>query len=144
MAPHRNITFNVAPRYTPGSPAAVPYETALKVAREERFSYEAAKEGTIGDDLKLKADTVGLDMIVFEMDETAKGWNVHDMITDKQWFWPFEGRCPSCKRRERLKRGILQAHVTGNPAYNPCAADTFLGSELKDERRFRSYFEAMK
>lgn len=34
------VYYNVAPRYTPGSPAMVPEETARKVAREELGAYE--------------------------------------------------------------------------------------------------------
>ena len=131
----RNITFNVAPRYTAGSPAAVDYRTAIRVVSQERDSYEHAK-GTPEDK--------GLELIVFEMDETSKGWNVHDMITDRQWFWPFEARCAGCKHRTSLKRGVLRAHVQGNPEHNPCAADVFMGKELKNEARFRSYHGSVR
>jgi hypothetical protein len=137
----RNITFNVAPRYGPGSPAAVSYEIAFNVARNERENFERARERIYGEADKAKAETQGLDLICFEMQEVAKGWNVHDLITGKQWFWPFEGRCPGCRRREPLTRGVYKAHVKGNPLYTPCAADRFMGKELKDEFRFRSFHE---
>jgi hypothetical protein len=38
----RNHHYNVAPRYTPGSPALVPEETARRVAAQEKDAYEDA------------------------------------------------------------------------------------------------------
>jgi hypothetical protein len=134
----RNLTFNVAPRFTAGSPAPVDMTTALRVASQEKDAYEHAKEGIYGEGDQKKANDQGLHLIVFEMHETAKGWNVHDVLTDKQWFWPFEAKCPGCKTKLRCKRGFIEAHQTGNSVYNPCARDNFVGKELKDENRFVS------
>lgn len=138
----RNITFNVSPRYTCGSPAAVDMDTALRVALEEKEAYEVAKEGIYGADDKKKAESEGLHLIAFEMRETSKGWQVHDLITGKQWFWPFEAKCSNCRKKFACKRGFIEAHQTGNAAYNPCARDNFVGKELKDENRFVSWAEA--
>ena len=44
----RTFFFNVAPRYTSGSPAMVPEETALRVAAQEHRSYEHAIAGIYG------------------------------------------------------------------------------------------------
>jgi hypothetical protein len=37
----QTVLYHVAPRYTPGSPALVDYETAKRVAREERAAADA-------------------------------------------------------------------------------------------------------
>jgi hypothetical protein len=82
----KNICFSVRPRYTPGSPGSVDEELALRVASQEKESYEACLEGIYGDVDMAKAMKLGLKGIVEEMVENKGGWKVTDLITgDKFW-----------------------------------------------------------
>lgn len=132
--------YNVAPRYTAGSPALVDYTTAIRVAEQERDAFEPAREGIYGAEDKLKAETLGLDLIVFEMRERPTGWEVHDMITGKNYWWPFVGECPKCRaKRVPCRRGRLEPH-TFNPFHLGRQCDggqnggLFVGYEITDER----------
>lgn len=73
--------FNVAPRYTCGSPAMVDHDTAERVAQEERTAYERALTGIYGEEDKLKAETMGLNGIAEAVTERRGGFDVIDMIT---------------------------------------------------------------
>lgn len=66
--------LNVAPRYTPGSPALVSRLTGEQVAREEREAYERHREGLYGPEGVTKAQRLGLGRIVYErIRERAEG-----------------------------------------------------------------------
>lgn len=105
------ISFNVAPRYTCGSPALVGSDIAEQVAREERRAYECHLEGIYGDDKKREAEENGLGLIAFTMKETRKGWVVVDLITDEEHFWPFKTECPTCGlKRVECSQGVLGKH----------------------------------
>jgi len=69
--------YHVAPRYTPGSPAQVDFETAWRVAREERAAYAAR-------DRREQADA-GLQGIVYATLEYGGHVHVRDEITG-EWF----------------------------------------------------------
>jgi hypothetical protein len=91
----RAFHFNVAPRYTPGSPAWVPEGIARKVAIEERESYEHAREGVMGLDMETTAKTKGLLGIVeLHVEEPRrKAWRVLDLITGETFERPYaDGR----------------------------------------------------
>lgn len=104
--------WNVAPRYTGGSPAMVNPRIAHHVARQERESYEHHLEGIYGEHNKQKAEAEGLGLIAFTMRETRKGWEVEDLITGEKHFWPFKASCPTCKaKRVDCKRGFLTQHM---------------------------------
>lgn len=106
------IFINLEPRYTPGSPGAVSDEAlARRVARDERESYEHALDGWHGPAEKKRAEELGLGLIVFLMQETAKGWRVEDYITGELWFWPLRSACAACGLKQiECKRGHLAEH----------------------------------
>lgn len=133
--------FNVAPRYTPGSPALVDEATALKVAREEKDAYEYVLKGYggVADQRKAQAPKAqapnALALIVFEMRERPKGWVVHDMITDEWHWWPFLGACPSCGQTKlRLERGFVTMHPYKG-GVGICNSRQYVGKQLHDENR---------
>ena len=66
-------SYNVRPRYSPGSPAAVDEATARRSAREERDSYETALSGAWGDAERQRAELLGLDGIAYELWEEGRG-----------------------------------------------------------------------
>lgn len=124
--------YNVHPRYTAGSPAAVDPATAKRVVEQEKEAYERAKEGVLGDRDRETAEKEGLALIVFTMRERPKGWEVHDLITNEHWFWPFEAPCLYCSRKKvPVKRGKLDQHL--DLTYGDCkqGAGTFVGRKLE-------------
>lgn len=82
--------FNVAPRFTPGSPALVNEETALRVALQERDSFPRCVEGIYGPTDKDKAERLGLRGIVeYRMERGSgkkHGWEVIDVCTGEKFF----------------------------------------------------------
>ena len=85
-----NLTHNVRPRYTPGSPACVQGGLASRVAREEREAIRGALEGAWGEVAKAHAEKVGLANIVTCKLERRGGWDVHDLLTDERYRRPFK------------------------------------------------------
>ena len=81
----KKVHYHVDTRYTCGSPAVVPEQTALRVAEEEKKAYERALTGVYGDDKKTLAETKGLDGIVEARAESGSGkkftWMIQDLIT---------------------------------------------------------------
>lgn len=75
--------YNVAPRYTAGSPALVDYDTAAQVAKEEKAAYERCLEGVYGTDMQDKARRLGLDFIVEGRTTHAHHYMAHDLITHR-------------------------------------------------------------
>lgn len=87
----RNPTYyNVRPRYTPGSPAQVPQETAERVAEEERHGWEVSLSGAYGHANVEVAKVCGLAGIVEARVEYRKGWKVHDLLTNERFWRPFK------------------------------------------------------
>jgi|SRR4051812_27207407 hypothetical protein len=83
--------FNVAPRFTPGSPAQVPFTIAARVAIEEREARERSLTGVYGVADQLRAAAPGaLRGIVEERIERPGCWIVRDLITDDHFIRPFE------------------------------------------------------
>jgi hypothetical protein len=78
------LHYNVAPRYTPGSPASVSEDIALTVASQEKEHYEVALSGIYGEDFKKIALERGLDGIVERRVERNGGWDVEDMVTGRK------------------------------------------------------------
>ena len=78
-------SYNVRPRYTPGSPASVNEAIALRVAAEERENYEVALSGMWGDAERARAEALGLAGIVYTLHEEGRGkrfrWVQIDLIT---------------------------------------------------------------
>ena len=74
------VWFNVAPRYTPGSPAMVGMELALHVADAERAA------------LRYEDGPTSVSGIVECCRETRKGWDTLDLVTGERRLVPFEAR----------------------------------------------------
>lgn len=81
--------YNVAPRYTAGSPGLVDKATAEHVAKQERAGYENARKGRYGPELQDKALLRGLAGIVEYRIECPTGWGIHDLITGDEFLRPF-------------------------------------------------------
>jgi hypothetical protein len=77
--------FNLAPRYTAGSPAAV-WDRALaeRIAREEQRSYERYLEGVYGTENQEMAQKAGVAGIVEERVTFAHHFIATDMITGEK------------------------------------------------------------
>lgn len=136
MRRYKHKFWNVAPRYTPGSPAMVDETIARKVSEEEKYFHKIALEGSWGENEKRKAEKQGLDFIVYRMSETSKGWEVFDLITGKDHFWPFVAECHECKSKKvTCRSGRLTAHYgkygsTGKN-YECRATDVYVGKEIR-------------
>lgn len=79
--------FNVAPRYTPGSPAMVDERTARRVAQEEQNGYDQVLTGIYGEEEVRRAKKLGLAGIVEQRIErtSRKLWQVEDLITGEKF-----------------------------------------------------------
>ncbi|GAC1503360.1 MAG: hypothetical protein NVS1B10_08420 [Candidatus Saccharimonadales bacterium] len=77
----RNYSYYVAPRYTAGSPDAVDYETAHRVAREEHKAYYEHLEGHHGPENQERAKKLGLRGIVEERKVYARYYIAFDLLT---------------------------------------------------------------
>lgn len=77
--------YHVHPRYTCGSPAQVPKETALKVAVEEQAAYLHARRGAYGEQDQERAQLLGLDGIVVAMTERRGGFDCWDLIARRAY-----------------------------------------------------------
>jgi hypothetical protein len=84
--------FNVAPRYSAGSPALVDESIALRVALQEQDCYDCAKDGRYGADMQKQAASMGLSGIVELRAETKDGWAVLDLLTQESFTRPFPGK----------------------------------------------------
>ena len=127
-----SIQFNVAPRYTCGSPALVNPRIARHVAEEERRAYEHHLEGIYGEERQKRAEEKGLALISFTMKETRKGWEVEDLITGEKHFWPFKGTCPTCgAKRVECERGVLREHPYKG-RFGFCGDRSYIGEERHD------------
>lgn len=84
-AARRSLRFHVAPRYSGGSPALVNEKTALRVAAQEKESYEHALDGTYGEAQMWRARVLGLAGIAYAAFEKGAGrkfrWHRWDLIT---------------------------------------------------------------
>jgi hypothetical protein len=85
MSRHIDGHYNVRPRYTPGSPALVPYDIARRVATEERLAREHDLSGVHGEDLLARAERLGLGRIVYFTLEQRGGVTVTDLLTSEQY-----------------------------------------------------------
>jgi len=83
------IRYYVSPRYTPGSPAMVSEEIALRVITEEQKSYEHAVAGVLGAEAQAKAFSIGMVGIVEKRQEQRTSWRVTDLCTGDCFVRPF-------------------------------------------------------
>ena len=75
------MSYNVAPRYTPGSPAMVAQHIAERVIEQEQDGYRHALEGIYGVDAQRVAQTQGLAGIVWTTTERRNALIKSDLIT---------------------------------------------------------------
>ncbi len=87
----QRFSYNVAPRYTPGSPALVDEALALRVAHDEREAYESALRGGDGVRAQERAKALGLANIAYAAIEWGSGrkarWLRWDLILDIETRW---------------------------------------------------------
>ena len=88
--PRNTGHFNVAPRYTPGSPALVDEGIAVRVALQERSSIVHVLDGMEGEKNQKRAERLGLRGIVeyrvFRGSGKKEGWEVTDLCTGEKLF----------------------------------------------------------
>lgn len=75
------IYYNVAPRYTPGSPAMVGQDIAERVMKEEQVGYRHALDGIYGTEHQRVAQERGLAGIVYTTTERRNAYIKNDLIT---------------------------------------------------------------
>lgn len=116
--------FNVAPRYSGGSPAMVPAATAHRVAVEEKEGYYRHRSGVYGEENRTKALTLGMRGIVEQRTERAGCWIVKDLLTLEMFVRPFPPNTYGEKdskrqaREQKLKTRYalpLEAEITQAP-----------------------------
>lgn len=81
-----NLHYNVAPRYSAGSPAMVDERTALRVAEDEKDAFEAALCGVYGEAAMEEALALGLGGIVELRHEVGRGWRCEDALTGRRFL----------------------------------------------------------
>lgn len=97
-----HMHYNLKPRYTGGSPAAVWDEAlALRVVEQERTAHEHALSGAYGEAEQKKATMLGLRGIVETVIERKGGWEVEDLLT-REKFWRGEVRAHDVLRDDRI------------------------------------------
>jgi hypothetical protein len=97
------VYYNVAPRFTCGSPAQVPFDTAARVADQECAAFERLKDEDPGHvDVVRKDAAAG---IVEERTERTDHWDITDMVTGERFIrmFPLLGA-----RRVAAKKVALQ------------------------------------
>jgi hypothetical protein len=77
------LRYNVAPRYTAGSPAQVDQQTADRVVIQERQGYQRALEGVYGTETQTEAEKLGLAWIVWTSTEVRSSLFKHDLLTNQ-------------------------------------------------------------
>jgi hypothetical protein len=115
-----NFSFDVAPRYSPGSPALVDQPTAEKVMRAEREFYAHALEGIYGVEEQQKAKRMGLEGIVVQRWESATQVHTLDLMTDARSSRPLTEK--PARRRTPLPRSekLDVSAIGANEALFPC------------------------
>ena len=79
-----HISYNVAPRYSCGSPAAVDRLTAFKVVTDELNAYNRALAGAYGEEGRQRAETLGISGIVEEREIHAHHYFATDCMTGER------------------------------------------------------------
>ena len=85
--------WNVDPRYSPGSPAALRDEQTLqRVMESERSGDKNALAGRYGEEAQKRAQRLGLRGIIVKMREKGKRWVCFDELTAEHYEQPFEDK----------------------------------------------------
>src|SRR5260370_290158 len=94
------ISYNVAPRYSAGSPAAVDRDTALRVAVDELAAYERTMEGIYGEGAKARA-------LLLRISSNVEGREIRDyhyVATDCMTGERRDSRQPSKEQMAAVRR----------------------------------------
>jgi nicotinamide mononucleotide (NMN) deamidase PncC len=75
------LKYNVAPRYTAGSPAMVDRAIAERVAEQEEEAFHRSLTGIYGEEARTIAQTQGLGWIAWETMERRSQLTKADMLT---------------------------------------------------------------
>jgi hypothetical protein len=86
----KRVSYHVAPRYTPGSPALVDFGIAKRVAWQEAETHQRLLTGVYDDAEADRATKLGLAGISYAMDERAECWIVTDLITGQMYIRMFD------------------------------------------------------
>jgi hypothetical protein len=78
------ISYNVAPRYSAGSPASVDRATALRAAADELEAYQRTVDGAYGEEQRERALRLGISGIVEEREIYAHHYLATDCMTGEQ------------------------------------------------------------
>lgn len=135
----RQVIYQVAPRFTPGSPAQVDSATAERVAREERAAYQDELDRTG----KTDPTAQGLEGVAECLQELAngRGWHVMDLITGRRYVRPEAGGAVDAAMRPAApaRRTVEERYMT-DPMFhhlvdslvNQIAAANYTPSELRE------------
>ena len=95
----RGAHCHVRPRYTPGSPAMVPDETAARVAAEEKDAHEQALSGAWGESEKRRAEILGVRGVAYLMAERDSGRfeRHHDAEIERRGYKRFAELPPAAR-----------------------------------------------
>lgn len=134
MKRSRSSHYSVRPRYSGGSPAAVPENIALTVAQQELDGHTHALTGAFGEEHQKRAQEAGLRGIVELLEETATGWRVLDLLEQKLYWRPFRARCPRCRKMTPVQSGKFTEHhsVVGGRVFECAGAGQSAETELSD------------
>lgn len=97
--------YQVNPRYTCGSPAMVPEDIALKVAKEEREGYQDALTGIYGDEAKHRAESLGLDGIALRYVCKYNKLHYYDLITNRKTM-KMDVLASDLQKGDKILRGL--------------------------------------
>lgn len=82
--------WDVRPRYSPGSPAALYDDRLIKdIVWSERTHYQGALEGLYGPEQQARAERLGLRGIVVLTYERRGRWDCYDEVTGEHYSKPF-------------------------------------------------------
>jgi hypothetical protein len=103
-----NSHYNVAPRWSSGSPAMVDRRTAIGVAGDEQSSHSHALQGFYGEDKQRAAQAPGaLSGIVEHRHESGRGWFVRDLLTGEYFYRWERGHRPTAAQRAAVRRKMF-------------------------------------
>lgn len=77
----RTVHWNVAPRYTAGSPAMVDEATARRVAEQEKRAIVGVLAGAYGEEARKQAEQLDLAGIVWSSMDVGKMTVIVDLLT---------------------------------------------------------------
>lgn len=120
---------DIHPRYTCGSPALVPNDQGVKIAKQESEAYFAAVRGEMGEDEQRKAIREGRAGIAIERWQRAGHDYKRDLIIDEKTRTPFAGR--------PVRLDAEEAHAISHALQTIAEHWTTLAGQLRSTMRSR-------